>query len=239
MFVMLRKRKESLRVIAMNDKDNVIIAAFGLIPVCWCALLIAPFLDGGLVEIMEGFPDALASPFSISICEDSMKAILILVVAYLMGIGVYVSTRRNYRRGAEHGSAKWGDPFRLNKKYKAKSDSDNKILTQNVKIGLDARKHRRNLNVLVCGGSGAGKTRFYCKPNLMQANTSLVVLDPKGQLKYARALNLPLKFTYFRERRWQKWLNLRLYGILPSTSDSLKMMNLKVNLTAFPIRKST
>ena len=165
----------------MNDKDNVIIAAFGLIPVCWCALLIAPFLDGGLVEIMEGFPDALASPFSISICEDSMKAVLIFLVAYLMGIGVYVSTRRNYRRGAEHGSAKWGDPFKLNKKYKAKSDSDNKILTQNVKIGLDGRKHRRNLNVLVCGGSGAGKTRFYCKPNLMQANTSLVVLDPKGE----------------------------------------------------------
>lgn len=74
-----------------------------------------------------------------------------------------------------------GRAVRLNKKYSARPDSENKILTQNVKIGLDGRTHRRNLNVLVCGGSGAGKTRFYCKPNLMQANTSLVVLDPKGE----------------------------------------------------------
>ena len=165
----------------MKGKENIIIVCLGLIPVSWLALLIAPFLEGGLVEIVEGFPNALASPFSISISEDSVKAVLIFIAAYVIGIGIYLSTKRNYRRGEEHGSAKWGDALQLNKKYKAKPDSDNKILTQNVKIGLDGRKHRRNLNVLVCGGSGAGKTRFYCKPNLMQANTSLVVLDPKGE----------------------------------------------------------
>lgn len=55
-------------------------------------------------------------------------------------------------------------------------------MTQNVCIGLNAKKHRRNLNTLVCGGSGAGKTRFYCKPNLMQCNTSFVILDPKGEI---------------------------------------------------------
>lgn len=81
------------------------------------------------------------------------------------------------------GSAVWGDAAKLDRKYRAVPDTENKILTQNVRIGLDGRKHRRNLNVLVCGGSGSGKTRFYCKPNLMQANTSLVVLDPKGQLQ--------------------------------------------------------
>lgn len=166
---------------AMRGRENIVIACLGIIPVSWMALLIAPFLGDGLVGIVEGFPNALASPFSISICEDSIKAVLIFIAAYVIGIGIYLSTRRNYRRGEEHGSAKWGDAFQLNKKYKAKADSDNKILTQNVKIGLDGRKHRRNLNVLVCGGSGAGKTRFYCKPNLMQANTSLVVLDPKGE----------------------------------------------------------
>ena len=165
----------------MRDKDNLILAFLGLVPVCWLGLLTAPFLDDGLLGFVEKYPDALASPFSISICEDSLRAVLLFVTAYLMAIGIYMSTRRNYRRGAEHGSAKWGDAFALNKRYKAKKDSENKILTQNVKIGLDGRKHRRNLNVLVCGGSGAGKTRFYCKPNLMQANTSLVVLDPKGE----------------------------------------------------------
>lgn len=224
---------------AMRGKENIIAAALGIIPVVWLALLTAPFLGGGLAGIVLGLPGALSAPLDLNICGDSVKTVLIFLCAYLMGIGIYLSTRRNYRRGEEMGSAVWGDAVKLNKKYRAKPDSENKILTQNVKIGLDGRKHRRNLNVLVCGGSGAGKTRFYCKPNLMQANTSLVVLDPKGQLKCERALNLPSKFTYFRERRWQKWLNLRLYGILPSTSDSLKMMNLRVNLTVFPIRKST
>ncbi|MBR4117870.1 MAG: type IV secretory system conjugative DNA transfer family protein, partial [Methanocorpusculum sp.] len=183
--------------------------------------------------------EIMSEPWHIQWTFGSLKAVLFCLFIYFMGIGIWLSTRRNYRRGEEHGSAKWGDAAAVNRKYRQRPDNMNKILTQNVRIGFDAHKHRRNLNVLVIGGSGAGKTRFYVKPNVMQANCSMVILDPKGQLKYARALNLPLKFTYFRERRWQKWLNLRLYGILPSTSDSLKMMNLRVNLTVFPIRKST
>ena len=99
-----------------------------------------------------------------------------------MGIGIYFSTRRNYRRREEYGSAKWGNTGTLNKKYRDKDPSANKLLTQNVRIGLDGRKHRRNLNILVCGGSGAGKTRFFCKPNAMQCNTSFVILDPKGEI---------------------------------------------------------
>ena len=99
-----------------------------------------------------------------------------------MAIGIYFSTRRNYRRREEHGSAKWGNADALNKKYRDKDPSENKLLTQNVRIGLDGKKHRRNLNILVCGGSGAGKTRFFCKPNAMQCNTSFVVLDPKGEI---------------------------------------------------------
>ena len=89
--------------------------------------------------------------------------------------------QKNYRRGAEHGSAKWGNPQAVNKKYMQKPPMQNRLLTQQVRIGLDGRKHRRNLNVIVIGGSGAGKTRFYCKPNIMQCNTSFVVTDPKGE----------------------------------------------------------
>lgn len=236
---MLPSAKAELQVNAMKDKEWVIYGAFGLVPVVWLALLVAPCMKDGLVSAMELIPEALASPFAIKLSSESLKWAAIAIAAYLMGIGIYFSTRRNYRRGEEMGSAKWGDAAKLNKRYAAKVPEESKLLTQNVRIGLDGRAHRRNLNVLVCGGSGSGKTRFYVKPNLMQANTSFVCLDPKGQLKCERALNLPLKFTYFRERRWQKWLNLRLYGILPSTSDSLKMMNLRVNLTVFPIRKST
>ena len=125
---------------------------------------------------------AMGNPFEIMVCEDSVKTVLIFLLAYAMGIGVYFSTRRNYRRREEHGSAKWGNAGALNKKYRDKDPSANKLLTQNVRIGLDGKKHRRNLNILVCGGSGAGKTRFFCKPNSMQCNTSFVILDPKGEI---------------------------------------------------------
>ena len=95
---------------------------------------------------------------------------------------MYFSTRKNYRWREEHGSAKWGVAKSVCKKYRDKSFNNNKILTKNFCIGFDGRKHRRNLNTLVVGGSGAGKTRFYAKPNIMQANCSYVILDPKGEL---------------------------------------------------------
>lgn len=122
------------------------------------------------------------NPFQIELCEDSLKTVLVLALCYGFDIGIYFSTRRNYRRREEHGSAKWGDARAVNRKYAQNPKSENKLMTQNVSIGLNAKKHRRNLNTLVCGGSGAGKTRFYCKPNLMQANTSFVILDPKGEI---------------------------------------------------------
>ena len=120
-------------------------------------------------------------PFHIVLCEDSLKTVLIALCAYGMGIGIYFSTRRNYRKGEEHGSAKWGDARTVDKKYRDKRPEQNKLFTQNVRMGLDGRKHRRNLNTVVIGGSGAGKSFNLAKPNLMQANTSFVVLDPNGK----------------------------------------------------------
>ena len=156
--------------------------ALGLIPVIWFALLIAPSVSGGLAEIMNGLPVAMKNPFKLMWCEDSVKTVLIFIAAYGLGIGIYLSSRRNYRRGEEHGSAKWGDARAVNKKYRAKDPFQNRIFTQHVRMGLDGRKHRRNLNTLVVGGSGAGKSRFYAKVNLCQANTSYFVLDCKGEL---------------------------------------------------------
>ena len=163
-------------------KQTLIPAALGIIPVVWLALLVAPALGGGLPDILSNLTVMMNDPFHIEWCEDSLKTVLIFIAAYGMGIGIYFSTRRNYRKGVEHGSAKWGDAAAVNRKYRNKAFADNKILTQNVCIGLDGRKHRRNLNILICGGSGAGKTRFYAKPNVMQANTSMVILDPKGEI---------------------------------------------------------
>ena len=166
-----------------DDKRTAgILSLIGIIPVVWLALKIAPSVGGGLAEILPGLMTVFNEPFRIELCEDSIKTVLVLLLCYGMGIGIYFSTRRNYRRREEHGSAKWGDANAVNKKYAQFPKSENKLMTQNVSIGLNAKKHRRNLNTLVCGGSGAGKTRFYCKPNLMQANTSFVVLDPKGEI---------------------------------------------------------
>lgn len=164
------------------SKTNLILYACGIIPVIWLGLLIAPYIQSGLVEIVKNFSTAVNSPFNIAICEDSVKTVLVLLLIYALGIGIYISNDKNYRRREEHGSAKWGKAETIKKKYTDKETTKNKILTQNTAIGLDGRAHRRNLNVLVCGGSGSGKTRFYAKPNIMQANTSFIILDPKGEL---------------------------------------------------------
>lgn len=153
-----------------------------IIPVVWAALAVAPFLSEGLAGIVRGLSVAVNAPLSVKWCDNSSKTIFIFLVCYGLGVGIYYSTRRNYRKGEEHGSAKWGSPGQICRKYEEKKESDNIILTQIVRMGLDGRRHRRNLNVVVVGGSGSGKTRGYAKPNVMQANTSFVVLDPKGEI---------------------------------------------------------
>ena len=159
-----------------------ILCLFGIMPVTWLGLMIAPALSEGLIAVIARFTEAMRDPFYIELCEDSLKAVLLLLFVYGLLLGIHFSTRRNYRRGEEHGSAKWGDAGAVSRKYRAKQPSEDKLFTQHIGMGLDGRKHLRNLNTIVVGGSGAGKTRFYAKPNLCQANTSFVVLDPKGEL---------------------------------------------------------
>lgn len=123
----------------------------GIIPVVWLAILIAPYLNNGIVGIINNFSKIMESPFNLIWCENSIKTILIFICFYILGISIYEFTKKNYRRREEHGSAKWGIAGVLNKKYKQKPYCDNKILTQNVAIGLNGKQHRRNLNVLICG----------------------------------------------------------------------------------------
>lgn len=164
------------------SQPRLILYACGIIPVVWIALLLAPYFGDGLPGLIANAGAAFDNPFHLEWCEDSVRTVLIFLLLYGIALGVYLSTDRNYRRREEHGSAKWGVPSVVNKKYANKVKTENKILTQNVAIGLDGRKHRRNLNILCCGGSGAGKTRFFAKDNIMNCNTSFVVLDPKGEL---------------------------------------------------------
>ena len=167
-----------------NDERNTIriLCLLGVIPVVWLALLMAPFASDGLAEIVTQFPVAMEHPFHIVLCQDSQKTVLIFLLIYGLGIGVALSSRRNYRRGEEHGSAKWGSASVVNRKYRAKDPEANKVFTKHVRMGLDGRKHRRNLNTVVVGGSGSGKSRFYALINLLQGCTSYFVLDCKGEL---------------------------------------------------------
>src|SRR5574344_1381462 len=162
-------------------KQRIIVSIIGIIPVIWLALLIAPYTNS-LMNILENIGTVLDNPLHIIICEKTIKTVLIFLLIYGLLIAIYFSTRKNYRRNEEYGSAKWGDAKTICKKYMERNSNNNKILTQNVFLGLDGRKHRRNLNLLICGGSGAGKTRFFAKPNIMQCNSSFVILDPKGEL---------------------------------------------------------
>jgi len=148
-----------------NRKQLILLCGFGVIPIVWLGLLIAPAVAAGQPNLLQNIMAVFDTPLQIKWHEDSIKTVLILIAAYVLGIGIYLSTKRNTRPREEHGSAKWGDAAVVNRRYRDKRFTQNKILTQNVRIGLNGKKHRRNLNVLVVGGSGAGKTRFYAKPS--------------------------------------------------------------------------
>ena len=180
----------------MNTQDkkyNYLLYFIGVIPIIWLALLIAPITEGGLVSIFNNFGNVFNNPFNILWSENSIKTILIFLLIYIFVIIFYESSKRNYRRKEEHGSARWGEARTLNKKYKQFPENMNKTLTKNVELGLNGRKHKRNVNVLVVGGSGAGKTFSYCKPNVMQANSSYVILDPKGEILRDTVIYLNLR----------------------------------------------
>ena len=165
-----------------KDKQVELVFYFvGAVFIAWLSVLVAPCIHEGLFEAIIYLNDAMNSPFSFELCQDTLKCILISESIYSFSYLAYYYNRKNYRRNEEYGSAKWANNKAVNKKYAEKDYYSNKILSQNVRIGLDGRRHRRNLNTLVIGGSGAGKTRFFGKPNLMQCNTSFVVLDPKGE----------------------------------------------------------
>ena len=165
-----------------KDKQVELVFYFvGAVFIAWLSVLVAPCIHEGLFEAIIYLNEAMNSPFSFELCQDTLKCILISESIYSFSYLTYYYNRKNYRRNEEYGSAKWANNKAVNKKYTEKDYYSNKILSQNVRIGLDGRRHRRNLNTLVIGGSGAGKTRFFGKPNLMQCNTSFVVLDPKGE----------------------------------------------------------
>ena len=134
-----------------------------------------------ILALLNALNSVLAEPFVLSWSRDSPRFLLVFTVVYAVAVIVAVTDQKNTRPGAEHGSAAWGDVFRLNKFYMDKR-GPNLLLTQHFHIGIDGYKHKHNTNILIVGGSGAGKTRTYGVPNVLECACSMVITDPKAEI---------------------------------------------------------
>ena len=166
----------------IRKSNDTLFYLFGTIPVIWLALLLAQSLGGGLPELLRNLTSALEQPTNIVWTDKSLPTILICLAAYGMAVLLYRTNQGRTRDGEEHGSAAWATPASVNAQFAQK---DSIPLTQHVRLGLDTHKHRRSLNVLVIGGSGAAKTRSFVLPNILTANTNYVITDPKSEVLLA------------------------------------------------------
>ena len=166
----------------IRKSNDTLFYLIGIVPVVWLALLLAQSLGGGLPELLRNLTVALEQPTNIVWTDKSLPTILICLAAYGMAVLLYRTNQGRTRDGEEHGSAAWATPASVNAQFAQKESIP---LTQHVRLGLDTHKHRRSLNVLVIGGSGAAKTRSFVLPNILTANTNYVITDPKSEVLLA------------------------------------------------------
>ena len=166
----------------IRKSNDTLFYLIGIVPVVWLALLLAQSLGGGLPELLRNLTSALEQPTNIVWTDKSLPTILICLAAYGMAVLLYRTNQGRTRDGEEHGSAAWATPASVNAQFAQKESIP---LTQHVRLGLDTHRHRRSLNVLVIGGSGAAKTRSFVLPNILTANTNYVITDPKSEVLLA------------------------------------------------------
>lgn len=157
-------------------------AAAAVAAAAWAGALLAPALEGDRAGLPARLAAALADPLAVRPTGQAARGAAVLAAAAALACACYLTSRRNWRRRKEHGSAEWGAPRATCRRYRGREPLSDRLLTERFRMSLDGRRHRRNLNTLVCGGSGSGKTRGYSLPNAMQAASSMVVLDPKGEI---------------------------------------------------------
>lgn len=133
---------------------------------------------------LESFNRVCAEPFANYYNETTLKAVVIALIVYATALLMYITSQRNFMPGKEFGTARFESPKMANKILADKDENFNRILSQNVKMSLNFRRLKLNGNILICGGSGAGKTFYEVKPNLMQMphNCSFICTDPKGEI---------------------------------------------------------
>lgn len=134
-----------------------------------------------LSGLLNACNEMLAEPLPFEWSNQTPRFLLIFTGLYAVIALAASSEHRNTRPGEEHGSARWGNAKELNRRYRD-TQGPNLLMTRNIRIGVDGYKHKHNTNVLVVGGSGAGKTRTYAVPNVLEAGCSMVITDPKGEI---------------------------------------------------------
>ncbi len=166
----------------MKPVKPVVWALLGVFSVYLAIAAASAYEEGSNIFVWMGrFSEVLKRPSLLRWTPYTVKCIIVVLLLCVFAVLLYRSDREKRRPGGEYGTAKWEAAETMNQKY-ADKDGPNVILTQHVSIGMDGYKHQRNLNVLVVGGSGSGKTRYFCKPGLMDANCSYLVVDPKGEM---------------------------------------------------------
>ena len=187
-------------------------------------------LSGKLLGIGNGFTSAFASPlpsFSpVDMLIGIVGAILIRLIVYTKG-----KNAKKYRKGVEYGSARWGNAEDI-KPYIDPVFANNVLLTQSERLMMSSRpkqpKYARNKNILVVGGSGSGKTRFFVKPNLMQMHSSYVVTDPKGTVLVECGKLLQrggYRIKVLNTINFKKSMRYNPFAYLRSEKDILKLVN--------------
>lgn len=167
-----------------GKRGNFLFWAMGLLPVIWLAAALGEVTAGEikLVSIANRFNQIMERPFALHWQKSTMRWVVALLAVYVLMILFYYSDTAKTHPGAEYGSAKWAEPWEIDQKYRNKSNQmQNFILTQNIRLGMDVYRTRRNLNAVVFGASGTGKTTGYVLPNLLQANCCCIVIDPNGK----------------------------------------------------------
>lgn len=178
----------------------IVMGGVGAVLAVWVALQIAPGRNEGLKGIMDSLSWGMEHPFSIRIVPESLGTVLIVMLFYVVIFGMAVSAGRGFRKGEEYGSARWGSPRGIDRKYRdRKHPFQNLILTRNVAMGNSEQelyRHQRTTNVMLIGAAGTGKSRGYVIPNLLQGEISYVVLDPSGEILRATGNFLQEKKGY-------------------------------------------
>ena len=171
-----------------KDRQNLWLWVALLLPLLWLAAGLAQITEQahGLSALAAGLTALLNDPLRLHWCSSTPKFLLAVLVLYPLGVYCYLLDQADRRPGEEHGSAHWGNAGELNERYRNRKDPWQEIiLSQNIRLSNDSYRHQRNLHVVVIGGSGSGKTRFFVKPNALQCSGSYFFLDPKGELTYS------------------------------------------------------